>query len=108
MIKQRQLTIIDLALAHRLSEEDASRIADPLLYELRSLAMPGGVDPAGIPYRGSEVFRELMEGRPIEELRAAYVAFRRLGCQSGVIDALEFAQGTDEDLPNEFGHKGTR
>jgi hypothetical protein len=55
--------------------------------------MPGGCDPAGIPYRGSEVFRELMDGRPIEELRAAYVTFRRLNCQSGLIDALEFARG---------------
>ncbi len=96
MTTQRQLTMNDLALAHRLSEAEAARRADPLLEELRALAMPGDRDPAGIPYRGTDVFRELMEGRPIEELRAAYVAFRRLGCQSGVVDALETAWGVDD------------
>ncbi len=97
MHKQRQLTMKDLALAYRQSEEEATHLANPLLAELRSLAMPGGCDPAGIPYRGSEVFRELLEGRSLAELRAAYVTLRRLGCQSGVIDALELAVGGDDE-----------
>ena len=58
-----------------------------------NLRCPSRLDPAGIPYRGSDVFRELRDGRPLTELRAAYVTLRRLGCQSGVIDALEVARG---------------
>lgn len=96
MPNHRQLNMNDLTLAYRLSDEEATQLADPLLTELRALAMPGGCDPAGIPYRGSEVFRERLEGRSIAELRAAYVTLRRLGCQSGVIDALELAVGVDE------------
>lgn len=96
MIKHRQLTINDLAVALRLPPADATRLADPLIAELRSLTMPGGADAAGIPYRGSDVFRELVEGRSLAELRAAYVTLRRLGCQSGVIDALELATGIEE------------
>jgi len=96
MIYHRQLTINDLAVALRLPPADAARLADPLLAELRALAMPGGKDTAGIPYRGSDFFRELVEGRSLAELRAAYVTFRRLGCQSGVIDALELALGYEE------------
>lgn len=99
MIHQRQLTINDLAVALRLPPAEATRLADPLLAELRALAMPGGCDPAGIPYRGSDVFRELVEGRSIAELRAAYVTLRRLGCQPGVIDALELATGVPTDDP---------
>lgn len=97
MLKHRQLNINDLALALRLPEEEAARLADPLLAELRSLSMPADCDPAGIPYRGSEVFRELIEGRPIEQLGAAHVTLRRLRCQFGVIDALEFARGKVDD-----------
>jgi len=97
MTRQRQLTINDLALALRLPEDEASRIADPLLSELRGLAMPGDADPAGVPYRGNEVFRELMDGRPLAELRAAYITLRRLNCQSGLIDALETARGVVDD-----------
>jgi hypothetical protein len=90
---ERQLNLRDLADAWRLPESRAEELSDPLLAELRALSMPGDRDPAGIPYRGSEVFRELMEQRPIVELGAAYVTLRRLNCQSGVIDALETARG---------------
>lgn len=96
MKTERGLNLNDLAVAWRLPEADAQRMAEPLLSELRSLSMPGGCDPAGIPYRGTEVFRELMDGRSIEELRAAYVTLRRLACQSGVIDGLEFALGVED------------
>ena len=44
MIHQRQLTVNDLGIALRLPKEEASRLSDPLLLELRSLAMPGGCD----------------------------------------------------------------
>jgi len=97
MLKQRSLNLNDLGEAWRMPPEDAESQAAPLLSELRALKMPGGCDAAGIPYRGSEVFRELMEGRPLAELRAAYVTLRRLDCQSGVIDALEFARGIVDD-----------
>lgn len=96
MKTERGLNLNDLAIAWRLPEEQTRKLADPLLSQLRSLSMPGGRDSAGIPYRGTEVFRELMEGRSIGELRAAYVTFRRLDCQTGVIDALEFALGIDD------------
>jgi hypothetical protein len=94
MHERRQLNIEDLAKAWRLSAETAEKISDPLIAELRSLEMPSGRDPAGIPYR-AEVFREIFEGRTIEELRAAYVILRRLQAQSGLFDALEFAAGED-------------
>lgn len=97
MKQERPLNLNDLAIAWRLPEERSRQMADPLLAELRSLSMPGGADPAGIPYRGTEVFRELMDGRSIEELGAAYVTFRRLKCQTGVIDALETAWGVVDD-----------
>lgn len=97
MLKQRSLNLNDLGAAWRMPPEEAARQAAPLLVDLRALTMPGDCDPAGIPYRGSEVFRELMEGRPLAELRAAYVTLRRLHCQSGVIDALELARGTIDD-----------
>lgn len=93
MKTERVLNLNDLTIAWRMAEEETQRISDPLLAELRSLEMPSRRDPAGIPYRGTVVFREIMDGRSIEELRAAYVAFRRLDCQSGVIDALETALG---------------
>jgi hypothetical protein len=97
MLRQRQLNLNDLGEAYRLPPAEAERLAVPLLYDLRMLEMPSHLDPAGIPYRGSEVFRELMEGRPLEELRAAYVTLRRMNCQCGVIDALEFARGAIDD-----------
>lgn len=97
MLKQRSLNLNDLGEAWRMPPEEAERLAAPLIADLRGLTMPSHLDPAGIPYRGSEVFRELMEGRPLAELRAAYVTLRRLECQSGVIDALEFARGVVDD-----------
>lgn len=97
MHEQRQLNLNDLGLAWRMPAEEAARIAAPLVADLRGLSMPSSLDPAGIPYRGSEIFRELMEGRSVAELRAAYVTLRRLDCQSGVIDALELAQGAGDD-----------
>ena len=97
MLRQRQLNLNDLGEAHRMPPHEAERLSAPLLTDLRALKMPGDCDPAGIPYRGSEVFRELMDGRPLAELRAAYITLRRLNCQSGVIDALEFARGTIKD-----------
>jgi hypothetical protein len=97
MTTQRQLNLNDVGAAWRLSTDEAARVAAPLIDELRDLAMPGGCDPAGIPYRGTLVFRELMEGRPLAELRAAYATLRRLNCQSGVIDALETAYGEADD-----------
>jgi hypothetical protein len=78
-------------------QQEAERLAAPLISDLRELAMPSHMDPAGIPYRGSEVFRELMEGRPLAELRAACVTLRRMDCQSGIIDAAGFARGTLDD-----------
>ncbi|HMP04727.1 MAG TPA: hypothetical protein PJ982_00115 [Lacipirellulaceae bacterium] len=97
MLKQRQLNLNDLGEAHRLPPPEAERLAAPLIADLRALKMPGDCDPAGIPYRGGGVFRELMEGRPLAELRAAYVTLRRMNCQGGVIDALELARGTLDD-----------
>jgi hypothetical protein len=67
-------------------QQEAEQLAAPLISDLRELAMPSHLDPAGIPYRGSEVFHELMEGRPLAELRAAYVTLRRMNCQRWVID----------------------
>lgn len=63
-------------------------------------------DPAGIHYRGSKVFRELMDGRPLAELQAAYITLRRLRCQSGVIDALEFARGMVDYKPQRRTRRG--
>ena len=89
MIRQRQLNLNDLGQALRMPIEEAEQLAAPLLADLRGLEMPSHRDSAGIAYRGSEVFRELMDGRPLAELRAAYITLRHLNCQSGVIDALE-------------------
>ena len=97
MSRHRQLNMNDLGQALRMPVEEAERIAAPLIADLRELEMPSHLDPAGIPYRGNEVFRELMEGRPLDELRAAYITLRRLDCQSGVIDALETARGVVDD-----------
>jgi hypothetical protein len=97
MTTQRQLNLNDLAAAWRIPEEEAAAVAAPLIAELSQLSMPSTRDPAGIPYRGTDVFHELLDGRSINELRAAYVTLRRLGCQSGVIDALELAQGAADD-----------
>ena len=77
--------------------EEAEQLAAPLFADLRELEMPSHRDPAGIPYRGSDVFRELMDGRPLSELRAAYITLRRLNCQSGLIDALEIVRGVVDD-----------
>ena len=77
--------------------EEADKLSAPILADLRELEMPGDRDAAGIPYRGSDVFRELMDGRPLAELRAAYITLRRLNCQSGVIDALEIVRGVIDD-----------
>ena len=101
MLRQRQLNLNDLGAALRMPVEEADKLSAPIIAELRELEMPSHRDPAGIPYRGSDVFRELMEGRPLSELRAAYVTLRRLGCQSGVIDALEIVRGTLEDQEGE-------
>ena len=97
MTQQRQLNLNDLGQALRMPVEEAQQLAAPLLTDLRALEMPSHLDPAGIPYRGSDVFRELMDGRPLSELRAAYITLRRLNCQSGLIDALEIARGVIDD-----------
>ena len=97
MIRQRQLNLNDLGEALRMPVEEAEKLSAPILADLRELEMPSHRPPAGIPYRGSDVFRELMEGRPLAELRAAYITLRRLNCQSGVIDALEIVRGVIDD-----------
>lgn len=97
MLRQRQLNLNDLGEALRMPAEEAEKLSAPILADLRELEMPGDRDPAGIPYRGSDVFRELMDGRPLSELRAAYITLRRLNCQSGVIDALEIVRGVIDD-----------
>jgi hypothetical protein len=97
MHRERQLNLNDLGQALQMPIEEAEQLAAPLLSNLRELEMPSHRDPAGIPYRGNEVFRELMDGRPLAELRAAYITLRRLNCQSGLIDALETARGVVDD-----------
>ena len=97
MTRQRQLNLNDLGDALRMPADEAEQLAAPLLADLRELEMPSHRDPAGIPYRGSDVFRELMDGRPLGELRAAYITLRRLNCQSGIIDALEIVRGVIDD-----------
>ncbi len=102
MIRQRQLNLNDLGEAWRLPSEETEKLSAAILADLRELQMPSHRDPAGIPYRGSDVFRELMDGRRLLELRAAYVTLRRLNCQSGVIDALEIVRGVIDDcLPSQ-------
>lgn len=99
----RTLNLNDLATAWRQSETESRRLASPLLADLRSLSMPTRCDPAGIPYRGTEVFRELMDGRSLDVLATAYVTLRRLNAQSGVLDAIETALGVaDGSQPSEF------
>ena len=97
MTQQRQLNLNDLGQALRMPVEAAERQAASIIADLRELEMPSHLDPAGIPYRGSDVFRELMDGRPLSELRAAYITLRRLNCQSGLIDALEIVRGVIDD-----------
>lgn len=97
MIRQRQLNLNDLGQALRMPVESAESQAASIIADLRKLEMPSHRDPAGIPYRGSDVFRELMDGRPLSELRAAYITLRRLNCQSGIIDALEIVRGVIDD-----------
>lgn len=97
MTRERQLNPNDLTAAWRLAEEDSAKLGAPLLSDLRELSMPSGRDPAGIPYRGSDVFRELLKGRSLAILRAAYVTLRRLNAQAGVINALEIGHGVVDD-----------
>lgn len=91
----RPLNLNDLTFAWRLDEQRAEEIARPLLEELQALPAPAGRDDAGIPYRGGEVLREVIEEAPIEELAALYVTLFRQAAGTVVMDAVIFARGSE-------------
>ncbi len=89
----RTLNLNDLSQAYRMPSGDRVNLMRAILADLRGLEIVGGRDAAGIPHRGTPVFREQLDGRSIRELAAAYIELRLMGAQSGVIDAIETAEG---------------
>ena len=90
----RALTLNDITFAWQMDDLEAAELAAPIINELKALADPAGRDAAGIPYRGGEVLREVMEGAPIAELAALYVTLFRQAAGTVALDPVIFACGT--------------
>ncbi len=88
----RPLNLNDLADAYHMPDESRTALAAPVIDELRTISAPTGRDDAGIARRGRSVFEPYLDGRPVQELAAAHVELRQLGCQSGLIDEIELAR----------------
>ena len=101
---RRPLNTDDLAEAVRLPHDERVRLIQGILSDLRAIEAPTSRDAAGIARRGSQTFREHLEGRSIRELAAAYVELRMLGAQTGLVDTIETTCGIpDVALPNDAG-----
>lgn len=96
----RVLTFNDVARINALSLDDCATLAAPLLNELRGIAAvydgPEARDRAGIAYRGTSVYDDVIAARErtIDELAAA----RRLllgSASFGVVESIERAVGVD-------------
>ena len=90
--KPRSLTFRDITWATHLPPSALRRFAAPIVDALQSLPVHNCCcDAVGIAYRGAVIYRDILDGRTIHELAAAYVYLRGHGCYYVLADALETA-----------------